>query len=167
MVVGDLSVFVLDMRAVLAVDLIGGVIPCAVECDQPGVVNAAEGIENALLFECLINAVVHGKQRLGLDRIEHVANVVVGGGLFDLEKGLCVTLPLILLHGFLVGQERWALSKEHREGAQSDRFHAVLGVASGALVVETGEARAKFSNELIEAFEAHEQSLPRKSALSG
>ena len=65
MVVGDLPGFVLDLRAVLAVDLIGGEVPCAVERDEAGVVNAAEGIENALLFECLINAVVHGKQRLG------------------------------------------------------------------------------------------------------
>ncbi len=35
-VVGDLSALVLDMRAVLAVDLVGGEVPCAVQRNQPG-----------------------------------------------------------------------------------------------------------------------------------
>lgn len=58
MVVGDPTVLVLQVRAVLAMDLLGGVVPGAVEGDQAGVVNAPEGVENTLLTQGLIDAVI-------------------------------------------------------------------------------------------------------------
>lgn len=129
--------------------------------------NTAEGVENALIFERFIHAVIDRKNRFGFDGIEHVANVVGRGRVFDLEQGLRITLSLIVLHGLLMSQERGTLREEHREGAKADRLHGVLGIGSGTLVAQPGQAGAKFVDELIESFQAHAQSLARKSALSG
>lgn len=92
---------------------------------------------------------------MGRYRIQHVADMVVGRDLLDLEERLRVTLPLVLLHGFLVSEEQGALREEDREGAQVDRLHAVLSVVLGAFLGKSSQGAAQFSDELIEASQAH------------
>ena len=168
-IMGQLSILTLQRGAVRAVNVFGlrGEIPGAVQSDETGAVDAAEIIEKALFLQGLINTVVNGKEFLGLHRIEHVADMLGCGDLVDLEEALSVASALVLFHGLLVGQEGRALGEEDRKGAQGDILHRVLDVASGAPIRKVREALPKLPDQLIEALEAHAQSLRWKSAPRG
>lgn len=106
-IMGHFPVLVLEAGTVGAANVFAlrGKIPGAVQGDQTGVVNAAQTLQNALLVQGLINLVVDAKQFLRFHRIEHVADMDVGGNLIDLEEALSVALALVLFHVLLVSQK--------------------------------------------------------------
>ena len=75
---------------------------------------------------------VAGIERLRLDRIEHLADLVIAGDLADLKEARGIVLGLGPLHSLLIGQKGGALSKEHREGIQSKILHGIGLVLTGA-----------------------------------
>ena len=50
-------------------------------------------------------------QLLGVDAVQHVADLLVGRQLLDTEHGAGVVDATALLHQALEGQERWALTE--------------------------------------------------------
>ena len=69
-------------------------------------------------------------------RIEHVADVVVGGDFGDTEEAGAVGAAVALLKLALMRQKRRALHEEHREGCHADVAHAIGRVHAAALVRE-------------------------------
>ena len=104
--VGFFSAFVFHARTVLAMDFLRGVIPRAVQRDGNGLVNGAIVFQHVFVAQALKDFVVKGKEFLGRDGVQGLADVIVRRDLLDLEKALGVAPPLGLLQGFLMGQER-------------------------------------------------------------
>jgi hypothetical protein len=121
----------------------------------------------------LVQAVQHGiiasKELLWRDRIEGLPDVIVRRDLVQMEQALGVALSLGLLHGFLMGQEGGALSKEDREGAQANVLHRILSIVARALVGESAHRLAQMRQVLIPGFAgfgAQAANLRRASARS-
>jgi hypothetical protein len=106
--------------AVGAVDFLPGVIPGAVQGDEQLVLERAPAFQVACLIETLEDRVIAGTELFRRDRIEPFPEVMITGDLFQMEQALGVALPLGLLHGFLVSQERGALGEEDRKGGRAD-----------------------------------------------
>ena len=77
-----------------------------------------------------------------LDRIEDLADVVVGGDFLDLKERLRIAAAPTAFHVPLRFQEGRALSEENRKGAQRDVGHAVAGVVAGSRIRQGGRAVA-------------------------
>ena len=148
-------------------NLLGRMIPSAVQSDEDGVVEGAERFDNALVAQGLINMVIKSKERFGRNRIEGLADVVIAGDVLDLKKALHIALPFSLLQGPLKGQEGRRLGKENREGAGGNVLHAIASVIAGAAVGQSAEDPAQVTDEAVPRFGTHEASLRRKSATSG
>ena len=84
------------------------------------------------------------------NRVERLANMIVGGNLCDLKQRPYVVAPASLCHRPLITQERRALGEEHREGGQRDVGHGIAGVVAGAPVRQRGGDRAQTFDKLIE-----------------
>ncbi len=68
-------------------------------------------------------------------RIQHRANVVVGGNILsNPEKGVCVAVPKALLHRLLVRKERGKLHEKYRKPTHPDPLHGVTDVLPGSIV---------------------------------
>src|SRR3954466_1500889 len=83
-------------------------------------------------------------------RIEHVADVVVGGNAADAEQGLAVRAAVAGLKLALMIQEGRALGEEHRQGGQADVGHGILAVGSRALVREPLTAAPHDAQQAVE-----------------
>ena len=90
------------------------------------------------------------KEVIGRHRIEHVADVVVGGNAADAEQGLAVRAAVAGLKLALMIQEGRALSEEHRQGGQADVGHGILAVGSRALVREPLTAAPHDAQQAVE-----------------
>src|SRR5271163_2934920 len=128
-------------RAVPAMDLPRTVILAAIQRDQHPPIEPAEHVEAAVdLPELLDGFGEHRTQQRRRGRIEHVADVVVGGDFGDTEKAGAVGSAVAFLQLALMRQERRALHEEHREGRHADVADAVGRVHAVALVREPVQA---------------------------
>ena len=128
-------------RAVRAMDLPRTVIFGAVQRDQRAPIEPAEHVEAAVdLPELLDGFGEHRMQQHRCGRIEHVADVVVGGDFGDTEQAGAVGAAVAVLKLALMRQERRALHEEHREGRHADVADAVGRVHAAALVREPVQA---------------------------
>lgn len=111
------SVGVPQTGAVLAMDVLGlgGEIPRAVQGDEPGVAGGAHGLQQPVVVKGALDIVKETQQVFGRDRIEAVADVIVGGDAFDLKQGAGVIATAVLFHALLEAQEGGALGEEDRE----------------------------------------------------
>jgi len=151
------SVGVVKGRAVLALDILGlgGEIPGAVQGDEAGIAHRAHGFEQPVFVEGAMQVVKEAKQVFGRDRIQAVADVIVGGNALDLEQGAGVVLSAVLFHELLEAQEGGALGEENREGTKRDVGQGVLSVIARARVRQLGGDRTQALDELIEAARVH------------
>lgn len=53
----------------------------------------------------------------------------------DVQEALGVACALVSSQAFLAGEKGWRLSEKHRQGTQSNSFHAALDIRSSAHVV--------------------------------
>ena len=164
-IVGFFSTLVFDARTALAMDFLRGVVPRAIQRDGDGVVDGPIAFQHPFLAEGLEHLVIQGAEFFGRNRIQSLADVIVGGNLFDVEEALRVAPSLGLLHGFLMGQERRRLREENREGAQTDVLHRELGIIAGAPVGQSAQNLARLGGQRIPV--VHKPSLPRQSGRSG
>lgn len=84
-------------------DFLRGVIPGSIQGNEDRVGHGPEALQDAWLARGLISLVLHGEQRLRSDRIERLANGVVGGNVANLKKALRIVLSFGLLQGALKG----------------------------------------------------------------
>ena len=90
-------------------------------------------------------------QQLRLGRVEHGADVVVGGDPGQLEQCLAVGSSMTLLELALMRQERRALHKEDRECHHGDVRHRIGGVLPPTPVWEALEALAEAAEQGTQA----------------
>ena len=166
-IVGLLSVFMFQAGTVLTVNLLRGGVPGSVQCDEDRVMDGPEAFDNAVLAQGFVSRVINGEERFGGNRIERLANVVVGGDLLDGKKTVRIVPSFGLLHGPLKGEEGRRLGKEDREGAGADVLHGVLGVVAGAAIRQRAQDLAQMADEAMPRLDTHEASLRCPSALSG
>ena len=159
--VGDLSVIVLDVRTVLAVNLLRGEIPCAIQSDQSGVMHPFENVEHALFFQGVVNAVKNREELFGRDWIEHFANPIITGNLLDLKKALGVARALGFIHAPLIGKKGGRLGEEDRKSARGKILHGIACVVPNATVRKGSGHSAKSFDQLTEFEQAHAQSRRR------
>ena len=81
--------------------------------------------EQTGLIEGAVQIIKETEEVAGFNRIERLADVIVGGDALDLEQGTGVVATARLLHVLLETQERRALGEEDREGRQRDVGHGV------------------------------------------
>ena len=112
---GGRAVGVRLVGTVRAMDVVrlGGEVMGAVQGDHLGVVEGglSHGLKQTALLGDPIHFIEHVKQTLGLDRVEHVADVTVARDVFDAEEGLRVVgtapglhVPLPLKKGRTLGR---------------------------------------------------------------
>ncbi len=121
----------------------------AVQSHHLGVVEGglSHGLKQTALLGDPIHFIEHVKQTLGLERVEHVADVTVARDVFDAEEGLRVVGTAPGLHVPL------PLKKE---GAQGDIGHAVANVLAGAMIWQVGGAVAQSIDQIVETGGLHE-----------
>ena len=136
-------------------NLLGRVVPGSIQRDECGVVDPAPRLEEAMLAQRLVDLIIHRIERLGLDGIEHVANLVVAGDLCDLKEAGGVVLSLRLLHGLLMGQKGGALGEEHREGAQTKILHVIGEVLARTAVWQSRQHTAQAPDHVFERSPLH------------
>ena len=85
-----LAVAAQPFRALRAVDFVGAEILGSVEGDQHVPIEPAKGVEAASVIQFVDDRGEHRVQQLRLGRIQHGADVVVGGDPGQLEQGLTV-----------------------------------------------------------------------------
>jgi hypothetical protein len=107
-------------------------------------VEAAEHVEAAVEPRELLDSVGECRmQQRRRGRVEHVADVVVGGDFGDAEQAGAVRATMTVFELPLMRQKRWALHEKHREGRHSDVDHAIARVPASALVREPVQAAAQ------------------------
>ena len=92
---------------------------------------------------------------MGRDRVERLADVIVGGNAPDLEERAGVVAAASLFHGLLVTQERRALGEKDGESRQSDVAHVELSIGACAPVGQLGGDTAEAFDEEIEGARVH------------
>ena len=102
-----------------------------------------------------MQVVVETEKVMRLDRVQHLADVVVGGNAPDLEQRAGVVAAARLFHGLLRAQEGGALGEKDREGRQPDVGHVKEQVVARAPIGQSGGDRAHPSDEMIEAAPIH------------
>jgi hypothetical protein len=67
-----------------------------------------------------LHAFETGLQQCGVDLVQPVADIIVGGNPADSEQGLAVRATLAFLQRSLIGQKRRALHEKHRESRNAE-----------------------------------------------
>lgn len=109
-----LALGVSDTGTVGAMDALGlgGKIPGGIQGDESGAAHGPHGLQHARLIEGLVQIIKEAEEVVRLDRVERLADVVIGGDTLDLEEGTGVVASAGLLHLLLETQERGALGEE-------------------------------------------------------
>lgn len=154
---GDPAVGVAETGTVGAVDVFGGggEIPGGIQREEPGAAAGAHGLEQTALVEGAMRFLEETEEMLRLDRVQHLADVIVRRDALDLEERAGVVAAAGRLHVLLEAQERGALREENRESRQGDVGHGVAGVVAGAPVGEPGGDDVPAFEELVEAARIH------------
>jgi hypothetical protein len=134
------------------VDVFGlrGEVPRRIQRDEPRVSDRAHGREHTQFIEGPVQIIEERHQMFRLDRVERLADVIVGGDALDLEKRAGIVAGAGLFHVPLETQERGTLGEEHREGRQRDVGHGELSVVTGARVRQRAGDGAHAGDEVIE-----------------
>ncbi len=148
-------------------NFLGGMIPGAIQGDEGRVVNSAEGGQDPLAAQSVVNLVIDRIEGLGRDRIEHLTDLVVARDLADDKEAGGVVLSSGLLQRLLMGQEGGGLGEEDREGAQPEIGHRVGEVLALAPIRQTGQDLAPAADQIVEAGSLHATSRWRKSTPNG
>ena len=139
-------------------DLRGAVVLGAVERDQQVRTKPLEGLDPAGALERRNRLPEGRKQVIGRDRIERVADVIVGRDAGDPEQGLAVRAAVAGLELALMIQEGGALREEHRKGGAADIGHGVSAVAAPAPVRELLTAAPHAAEQAVEHLHAKVES---------
>ncbi len=124
-------------------DLPRAVILRTVECDQHVPAEPTEHVKPAIdLPELLDGFGKYRMQKCWRGRVEHVADVVVGGDFGDAEQAGAVGTAMAVFELALVRQERRALHEKHREGRHADVGHGIGRVRAETLVRKSVKAAA-------------------------
>jgi hypothetical protein len=91
----------------------------------------------------------------GFNRIERLADVIVGGNVLDLEQGTGVVATARLFHVLLETQERRALREKDGERRQGDLGHGIARVVACAPIRECGGDGAPASDQVVEGAPIH------------
>ena len=91
----------------------------------------------------------------GRDRVQRLANVIVGGDALNLEQTAGIVAGAGLFHVPLETQERRTLGEENREGRQRDIGHGVLRVVTRARVRQRAGEGAQTGDKIIETGRLH------------
>lgn len=148
-------------------NFLGGMIPGSIQGDEGGVIDTAEALDNPMLAQAVVDLVIHWKERLGRDRIEHWANLIIAGNLVDVKETLGVVFPPGGLHRFLMSEEGGGLGEEDREGAQTEIRHRVGEVFALAPIRQARQDFAQTAHQIVEAGSLHAPSRWPKSAHNG
>jgi hypothetical protein len=97
----------------------------AVQRDQRVPTQAAHGVQTAGLFQFGDDVGEHGVKMRWLDRVEHIADMIVAGALVDTEQRLAVRATLGGLQISLMRQEGRALHEEGGEGGEGEIRHRI------------------------------------------
>ena len=148
----DLAVGVRDAGTVGAVDIFGGggKVPRRIQRDEPGVLHRAHGRQHTQFIKGPVEIIEQFHQMLRRDRVERLADVIVGGDACDSEEGAGVIAAAGLFHVPLETQERGTLGEEDREGGQGDVGHGELSVVPRARVRQRAGHGAQAGDEVIE-----------------
>jgi hypothetical protein len=122
-------------RAIRAMDLPRAIILGAVERDQHVPAEPTEHVKPAIdLPELLDGFGKYRMQKCWRGRVEHGADVVVGGDFGDAEQAGAVGAAMAFLEVPLMRQKRRALHEKHREGRHADVGHGIGRVRAETLV---------------------------------
>jgi len=113
------------------------------------------GLQQPLLIEGLVKIIEQTVEVMGFDRVEHLADVIVGGDALDLEKGTGVIAAAGPLPVPLEAQERGALGEEDRESRQGEVGHVEEEIVAGAPIGQLCGDRAQPFDEVTEAARIH------------
>ena len=134
---------------------LGGKIPGGVQRDQPGVAHRPHGLQQTCFRKGAVQLIKEAKEVARFDRIQGLADVIIRGDLFHLEKGVGVVVATGLFHVLLKAQEGGTLGEEHSKGGHTDVRHGVRGILAGAPIRKPGRDHAKAIHHLIEAPRIH------------
>jgi len=107
------------------------------------------------LVKGAMDIIKEAEEVAGFNRVERLADVVVGGDAPELEQGAPVVASAGLLHVLLETQERGALGEEDRESRQGDVSHGVRDVIAGAPIGEFRSHGSPAFDEVIEGARVH------------
>ena len=133
----------------------GGKRPRGVQGDQARVADGPQGFPPPRLIEAVVQLIKETEARPRLDRVERLANGIIGGNALDLEEGTGVVATAGPFPIPLATQERGALGEKDRAGRPGDGSHGKAGVVAGAPIGPLGGNRAPTSDALREAARIH------------
>jgi len=113
----------------------------SIPCRQQSPICGAKRVDHAGTLKTVTDKIEHRMHCRRFYRIKQAANVIIGRYFENIEQGLCITLPLRLLHRPLKIQKRGALHKKHRKSTQSCIHHRIGRVFNGSPVRECFESR--------------------------
>ena len=121
--IGDAAVAMMLLQAGGTMDLGGGEIGRAVQRQQVMVVQIDEAFQHLAALQATEDLAEPGSQACGIDRIENVPHLGVGGDAVNPIDRAEVVVGVVA--AVVEGQQGWVFEREHREGrhqgvAQSD-----------------------------------------------
>jgi hypothetical protein len=148
---------VLDAGTIGAVDVFGGggKVPGSVDRDEPGAAHRAHGLQQTRLRKGLVQVIKETKKVARLDRVERLADVIVGGDALHLEKRSGVVPARGFFHVLLKAQEGGTLGEEYREGGQGNVRHGEAAILTRAPIGQTGGDDTQASDDVIEGARIH------------
>ena len=148
------AVRALAVRAARAAQIPAGEELGAVQRDQKTPVEPAKSRQPTALRQRSERIGEQGKQMIRADRIEHLADVIVGRDLVHAEQRPAVRPVAAVLQRALMSQEGRALHEKHRERRQPYIGHGIAAVVSRAFV---GKRRAAFAKGAYQRISEHPQ----------
>ena len=119
----DLAVGALARQAMRAAELLRTEIFRSIPGDQGPSAKPAKSLAHWRLGEQLLEARETGLQQRRVRRVQHVADIIVGGNLLDPEQRLAVRTTVPFLQCALKRQEGRTLHEKHREGGEAKISH--------------------------------------------
>ena len=148
----DLAVGVPEAGAVCAVNALGlgGKIPRGVQGQKAGAAHRAHGLQQTGLLEALMEVVEEAEQAGWLNRVERLADVIVGRNALDLEQGTGVVAPGSLFHVLLETEERGTLGEEDGQGRGGNIGQVMEAVVPRAPIRQSGGDSTPALDKMIE-----------------
>jgi len=120
MIVLGLAVGALAGKTIRTAELLRAEILRPVPGDQGSAAQPSERLQHRRLRQQRLHAFETGLQKRGVDLVQPVADIIVGGNPADPEQGLAVGATLAFLQRALIGQKRRALHEKHRESRKAE-----------------------------------------------
>jgi hypothetical protein len=151
MVALDLAVGALARLTVRAAELLRAEIFGSIERDQRASAQALESLHAAVVAQRRHRGIENALQMIGMHRIEHRADMIVGWDLRHPEQRLAIGGLLAFLERLLMRKERLRLHEEQRKRRKSNVRHRIAALAL-PLVGKGGARIFQAANQMVEDY---------------